>query len=98
VDTFELLLPYLNQARRKRSLELGQEAVRRALAQGRCRLLFLAADAGESLRRMKTGQVPVIELGDRQRLGDWLGREQVAVLGLTDADLAAGILKRLRSD
>ena len=98
MDELELALPYLHQARRKRSLAVGQEAVKRSLSRGKCRLVLLALDAGNSHRRMKIGSVPIVELADRRRLGAWLGREDVAIMAVTDPDLAVGILKRLRSD
>ena len=97
-DPLAAALPYLNLARRKRALVLGQEAVKRALKRGKCRLLILAEDAGASLQRLDTGTVPVAVLGDRRRLGDWLDREELAILALTDPDLARGILMRLGSD
>ena len=89
------VLPYLHLARRSRSLAVGHDAVKHALAKGRCKLILMATDAGGSMRRLETGRVPLLELCDKQELGGWLDRGEVSILGITDPHLAAGILKRL---
>ena len=43
---------------------------------------------------MPLGGTPLLELGDRYTLGAWAGRSQLAILGVTDPGLAAGILAR----
>ncbi|MBN2169998.1 MAG: 50S ribosomal protein L7ae [Candidatus Krumholzibacteriota bacterium] len=96
-DSGEALRPWLHLARRSGSLAVGHRAVREALKRGRCHLVVRASDAGESLRRLETGRVPVLVLGDRALLGGWLGRGEVAILGLTDHNLAAGALARIGS-
>jgi len=88
------LAPYLHQARRAGALALGYRAVKQALAAGRCALLLLARDAGDSLRRLPRGATPLIELADRHALGAWAGRSELSILGVTDPDLAAGLLAR----
>jgi ribosomal protein L7Ae-like RNA K-turn-binding protein len=97
-DAAAALLPYLHLARRSGALVLGYRAVKASLKRGDCALLVLAKDAGLSLKRLATGEVPTLELADRRRLGEWLGREELAVLGITDRQLSAGVLKRLDSD
>jgi len=94
-DAAEALRPWLHLARRGGSLAIGHRAVRMALRRGSCHLVVRAGDAGESLRRLDTGRVPVLEIGDRVLLGGWLGRGEVAILGLTDRNLAAGALARI---
>lgn len=89
------LLPYLHQARRAGSVALGHRAVKQCLARGRCALILRARDAGESLRRLALGRTPLVELADREALGAWLGRRELAILGITDPGLAAGMLARL---
>ena len=93
--TLESLLPYLHLARRAGSVALGYRAVKQCLAQGRCVLILRARDAGESLRRLAVGQTPLVELADREALGAWIGRRELAILGITDPGLAAGMLARL---
>lgn len=88
------LAPYLHQARRAGALALGYRAVKQALAAGRCALLLLARDAGDSLRRLPRGATPLIELADRHALGAWAGRSELSIVGVTDPGLAAGILAR----
>lgn len=89
------LLPYLHLARRSGAMALGHSAVKQSLAAGRCSLVVMARDAGASLRRLDTGDTPRLELADRRTLGDWVGRSELAVFGLTSRELAAGVLKRL---
>jgi ribosomal protein L7Ae-like RNA K-turn-binding protein len=88
------LAPYLHQARRAGALAIGYRAVKQSLSAGRCALVLLAADAGASLRRLPVGGTPLLELGDRYTLGAWAGRSELAILGVTDRGLAAGILAR----
>jgi ribosomal protein L7Ae-like RNA K-turn-binding protein len=90
----EALAPYLHQARRAGALAIGYRAVKQSLSAGRCALLLLATDAGASLRRLPAGATPLLELGDRHTLGAWAGRGELAILGVTDRALAAGMLAR----
>ncbi len=92
----ELLLPYLHLARRSGSLALGHRAVKQSLSKGRCALLLLASDAGASLRRLETGDTPLLELSeDRRHLGAWIGRGELSILGITSVELAAGMLAKV---
>ena len=89
------VLPYLHLARRGGSLALGHKAVKQSMSRGQCRLVLMARDAGASLRRLETGKIPVLELADRATLGAWVGRSELAILGFTNPDLAAGILAKV---
>lgn len=89
------ILPYLHLARRGANLVLGYRAVKQGLGAGRISLLIMAQDAGASLRRLETGKTPLLELADRQTLGEWLGRQELAILGVTDSQLAAGMLAKV---
>ncbi len=93
-DPREALLPYLNLARKSGALEIGFRAVRRSLHRERCRLIILAIDAGDSLLKMDMGKVPVLRLADRNELGDWFGRKEVSILGITDPHLAETLRKK----
>jgi ribosomal protein L7Ae-like RNA K-turn-binding protein len=95
--TLSVVLPYLHQARRSGSIAVGHQAVRRDLQRGRCKLILLATDAGGALKRMETGKVPVLTIGDKQSLGDWLDRREVSILGISDPHLAAGIMRRIQA-
>jgi len=90
----EALVPYLSLARKAGSLEIGFRAVRRALHRGRVHLLILATDAGASLSKIDTGTLPVISPADRATLGAWLGRKEIAILGLTDPHLARAVREK----
>jgi len=90
----EVLLPYLNLARKGGSLEIGFRAVRRSLHRGRCHLLIMATDAGASLAKMETGNILILRPTDRVTLGGWLGRKEVSVLGVTDPHLAEALREK----
>lgn len=84
-------------------LMLGDQACRKALALGQGRLVILADDASERTRRTflelaQTTGVPACYLGRKTQLGQRLGREQVAVLVVTDVSLAQAIKKALAGD
>ncbi len=93
-DLLKALAPYLHQARRAGQLAIGYRAVKQSLSAGRCALVLLARDAGASLRRLPLNGRPLLELSDRIALGAWAGRSELAILGVTDPALAAGILAR----
>jgi ribosomal protein L7Ae-like RNA K-turn-binding protein len=85
---------FVGLAVRSRSLAVGREACKRAARQGSLHLLLLADDAGQSAARdCGAGpQTRTVQSGfDKRGLGALLGRESVAAIGITDADLAAGL-------
>lgn len=87
---------FLGLARRAGALTFGRSACLRAVQAGRCKLLVLAQGAGSSAERDSGGgpKVPVLlsEL-TKDELGQRLGRASVAVVGMTDVDLARGLLQ-----
>ena len=87
---------FLGLARRAGALTFGRTACRRAVLAGRCRLLVIALGAGSSVEKDSGAGslVPVLmsEL-TKEELGQRLGRASVAVVGMTDVDLARGLLK-----
>ncbi len=90
----ERLLSLVGFALRARKTALGREACRAAARRGELQALVVAADAGSSAARDCLGgrRVPVLQLGlDKRALGALAGRETLAVLGITDAGLAAGL-------
>lgn len=95
-------LRLMGLCRRAGSLVIGMGALKAALQRGDVRLLVLAGDAAPgSVRRARTAAesagIPAVVLSDRGSLGSALGREWVAVCGVTDADFADGIRKALES-
>lgn len=90
----------LGLARRAGRLAVGTRAVKEALRADEARVVVLAGDATENARRRVTGlaqgrRVPVVTLGNRETLGAAVGRGPVAVLAVTDAALAEGVLRRV---
>ena len=85
-------------ARRSGAIRIGYRAVKRALSEGSCRMVLIASDAGDSLRRMETGSLLPLVVGARASLGELLGRNEVAIIGICDAHLVAGIVKRLDAE
>lgn len=80
---------------------MGRSACRRAARRSELRLLVLARDAGASVESDcgAPDGVPRIRLElDKQELGLLVRRSALAVLGITDPDLAAGILKHARRE
>ena len=84
----------IGMALRSRAAALGRHACRRAARQGQLYALLVASDAGSSAARdCGAGHgVRLLQAGlDKQQLGELTGREQLAALGITDAQLAAGL-------
>lgn len=90
----------LGLARRARNLAIGSRETRAGLQRGQVRLVLLAADGSprdrERLQRLagETG-TPVRVVGSREELGRAVGRDAVSVVGVTDRNVAAGLLGRL---
>lgn len=82
-------------------LEVGGEAAGDACQSKRCRLLLVAADAGESARRQADhfageGRCLLAEIPcSREELGAALGRKSCAMAAVTDLGLARAIVERL---
>lgn len=84
----------LGFALRRRAVAVGREACKRAARKGILYALVLADDAGKSAAR-DSGAGPgtaVVRAGcDKCALGALVGRSEVAALGITDPQLAAGL-------
>lgn len=90
----------LGLARRARSLVIGSRETRSGLRRGEVRLVLLAEDGSprdrERLQRVAGEHgVPARMVGTRDELGQAIGRDGVSVVGVTDRNLAAGVLGRL---
>jgi hypothetical protein len=80
---------------------LGRAACKRAARAGQLHALVVAADAGGSAARDAGAgdAVPVVHLRlDRTMLGDLVGRTSLAVIGITDPNLAAGLVRAATQD
>lgn len=92
------LLGLLGLGVRAGQVLIGVEAVRRALQQGECRCIVVAADASqralEKTVRLATAKgVPHIAGPASQALGAGLGKPPVMVVGVRDPALADGIIR-----
>lgn len=81
---------------RGRLAVVGVQQVRDAARRGRLKVALVARDASQNSLNKITGLleargVPVIDAFSAAELGSVAGREAVAVVGVTDAGLAAGI-------
>ena len=87
-------LGLLGLARKGGRIELGEEAVAAACRSGHARLLILAQDAGDSVRRradffVRSGKPPHITVPfGKEELGAAIGRNVCSVAALTDVSMA----------
>ena len=91
----------IGQAIASRRSVLGRQACRRAAEERRLHLLVVAEDAGasaerdsgvpESVQRLRCGL-------DKRELGGLAGRMELALLGITDGQLAASLLECERDE
>lgn len=94
-------LGILSIARRGRRIELGEEPVTALARQGKARLILLASDAGDGIRRkaehLTAGtKMPLLTVPfDKATLGGAMGWSDCAVAAFTDAALAAAFVKKL---
>lgn len=81
-------LTLLGLALRAKKLEVGEVPVHTALAHGKAKAVYLAADAAENTAdkvRRHLGNVPCYVLpADKSRLGAALGRKSCALAAITD--------------
>jgi ribosomal protein L7Ae-like RNA K-turn-binding protein len=87
-------------ARRARGVCVGSRDTRAGLRRGEIRLVLLATDGSprdhERLARVsEEAGVPARTVATREEFGNWIGMGPVAVLGIRDAQLAAGVLSGL---
>lgn len=96
MDSF---LTHLGLCFRAGKLAVGEEPVCLALADGKARVVFIAADASERTRRKlepKLGSVPLETLpATKAATGSALGRESCAICAVTDKGFAQSLTKRL---
>ena len=93
-------LALLGMARRAGALAYGTGSTRRALKEGRARLILFAQDASETQRDkvMKLsshGTTPRATLGTREALGLAVGSAPVSAVAVTDNEFAKELVARL---
>ncbi len=90
----------LGMARRAGALASGTGSTRRALKEGRARLVLFAQDASETQREkvmklLRHRTTPRATLGTRQALGLAVGSTPVSAVAVTDRELAKELVARL---
>jgi ribosomal protein L7Ae-like RNA K-turn-binding protein len=98
VDAFRLL----GLARRAGAVVHGIDQARRALQEGRARLILMAADASgvqlEKIRRLLDNRsIPQARLGDRATLGAAIGTGPVSAVAVTVATFAEELQRVLEA-
>ena len=93
----------LGMARRAGALASGTGSTRRALKEGRARLVLFAQDASETQREkvmklLRHRTTPRATLGTRQALGLAVGSTPVSAVAVTDRELAKELVARLGLD
>ena len=96
------LLGYLGLARRAGAYVLGETALH-AIGKGKCHLLILAADASDNTKaevehRVKANHVQLFVYSTKTALGTLFGKGHVAILGITNTQLAQQIIRGLQED
>ena len=90
----------LGMARRAGALAYGTGSTRRAVKEGRARLILLATDASETQREkvmklLRHGETPRATLGTREALGSAVGSAPVSAVAVTNNELAKELAARL---
>jgi ribosomal protein L7Ae-like RNA K-turn-binding protein len=94
VDKVKTLIGFANRAGK---LVIGRSAVAAAQLRRKLSLVIIAEDASykNDLIIHAEGNVPLLRFGNKEMMGKWLGRQEVAILGITDAQFAASLKKML---
>ena len=90
----------LGMARRAGALAYGTGSTRRALKEGRARLILFARDASETqknkvMKLLRHGRTPRATLGTREALGLAVGAAPVSAVAVTDTELANELVAQL---
>ncbi len=87
-------------AMRAGKLDAGRFAVIKSLKQSKTRLIIFSTDASRKLEkeiRSLAGNIKIIHLSEKNRLGALLGRNELAVLAVSDKNFADEIEKLIKS-
>ena len=97
-------LNYLGIARMSGNIELGEENAKALVKAGKARLLLLAGDASDGVKKRAEGYVfgfrtPVVELPfDREEFGGAVGRNLCAIAAVRDLGLAKSLADALAAE
>ena len=90
----------LGMARRAGALVYGTGSTRRALKEGRARLVLFAEDASEAqrdkvMKLLRHAETPRATIGTREALGSAVGSAPVSAVAVTDREFAKELVARL---
>jgi len=97
-------LNYIGIARMSGNIELGEDNAKALIKQGRARLLLLASDASDGVRKRVEGYLygfhaPLVELPyTKEEIGDAVGRAACAVAAVRDLGLAKSLADALAEE
>jgi ribosomal protein L7Ae-like RNA K-turn-binding protein len=93
VEKVKMLIGFANKAGK---LVIGRSAVIAAQQRRKLSLIIIAEDASEKNDLADAGaNIPLLRFGSKEILGEWLGRREVAIVGITDSQFAASLKKAL---
>ncbi len=98
----EKILGMLGLCTRAGKLALGDSAVKEAVVRGKAKLVIIAADCGENTRGKienlcNEKNVPRVEFSEKSIIGKAVGRDDKAVVAITDKNFAEAVKKLLCS-
>ena len=98
----EKVLSLLGLAARVRNLVSGEFSTEKAVKEGRASLVVVGTDASDNTKKMFTNMcnyrdIPIYFYGLKEELGKAIGKEMRASIAVTDAGMAANIVKHLEN-
>ena len=96
------VLSLLGLAARGRNLVSGEFSTEKAVKEGRASLVVVGTDASDNTKKMFTNMcnyrdIPICFYGLKEELGKAIGKEMRASIAVTDAGMAANIVKHLEN-
>jgi len=94
------ILSLLGLAARGRNLVSGEFSTEKAVKEGKAALVIVSSEASDNTKKMFTNMcsfydTPICFYGEKEALGHAIGKEMRASVAVTDAGLAASIIKHL---
>lgn len=96
------ILSLLGLAARGRNLVSGEFSTEKAVKEGKASLVVVGTDASDNTKKMFTNMcnyrgIPFYFYGLKEELGKAIGKEMRASIAVTDAGMAANIIKHLEN-
>lgn len=90
----------LHLAQKGRMLEIGKTSVMSLIKRRKAALIIVSMDASEKLKQemefeCRRNNIPIFIFSTKDELGKVCGREEVAVIGISDRHFADGLKKQL---